>query len=329
MKERVLITGASGFVGYHLIEEALRRGLEVHAAVRPTSKIDHLKNLPVNFNYTRLNDGDALKKDFEDKQYQYIVHAAGVVKARNEQAYNETNAEVTRIVAHAAVEAKMPLKKFVLLGSLAAMGPSASEKDIADNDPGNPLTYYGKSKRLAEKYVTEMSNLPWIVLRPTAVYGPRERDVFIILKSIAQGIEPYIGKIDQQLSFIYVKDLAAITIEALLTTVTQRAYNVSDGQRYGRYALADFTKDILKKKTYKFHIPLGIVQAMAGVTELVGNLRGSSPILNRNKLSELTAKNWACSIDNLRQDLDFTPRYNLKQGLEETLQWYKDNKWLN
>lgn len=329
MKEKVLITGASGFVGYHLIEEALRKGLDVYAAVRPSSKIDHLKALPVNFNYVNLADAKAIQEDFEQKQYTYIIHAAGVVKAHNEKAYNETNADVTRTLALAAAGSIPSLKKFVFMSSLAAMGPSMDTRDISEKDTAKPLTFYGKSKLLAELYLSAVPNLPTIVLRPTAVYGPRERDIFIILKSIAQGIEPYIGRIEQTLSFIYVKDLAALTIDALRSNIVRRSYNVSDGQRYDRYALGDLTKDILHKKTFRFHIPTGIVQVMAGVQELVGTIRGSAPILNRDKLAELTARNWACTIQCLQQDIGFVPRYNLQQGLTETLQWYKDNKWLN
>jgi len=328
MKERVLITGASGFVGYHLIEAALAKDLEVHAAVRASSRVDHLRHLPVQFVTTDFSDSRAVRAELEAKQYQYVIHAAGATKALNEASYNEVNAVYTRNLAQAVAAADVPLKKFVFLSSLAAMGPATNGHPILEQDAPRPLTYYGKSKLLAETYLATLQGLPAIVLRPTAVYGPRDRDIFIILKTIAQGVEPYIGRKPQQLSFIYVKDLAAVSVGALLSSVVKGSYNVSDGECYDRYALANITKEILHKKTLKVHIPTGVVKAMAFFQETMGRIQGTMPALNQNKLAELTAANWSCSIDSIRKDLAFVPRYNLAQGLEETLQWYKDNAWL-
>jgi len=328
MKERVLITGASGFVGYHLIEEALAKGLEVSAAVRASSRVDHLRNLPVQFVTTDFSDVRAIRAELEAKDYQYVIHAAGATKALSEASYNEVNAVYTRNLARAVSEVQVPLKKFVFLSSLAAMGPAKNGHPILEKDAPNPVTFYGKSKLLAESYLSALDSLPSIVLRPTAVYGPRDRDIFIILKTIAQGLEPYIGRKPQQLSFIYVKDLAAVSIGALLSSVVKGSYNVSDGGSYDRYELANITKEILHKKTLKVHIPMGMVKAMAFVQETLGRMQGSMPALNQDKLAELTAANWSCSIDSIRKDLGFSPRYTLAQGLDETLQWYKANRWL-
>jgi len=328
MKERVLITGASGFVGYHLIEEALAKGLEVYAAVRASSRIDHLRNLPVQFVTTDFSEVRATRAELEAKGYQYIIHAAGATKALNEASYNEVNAVYTRNLAQAVSEVQVPLKKFVFLSSLAAMGPAKNGQPILEKDAPNPVTFYGKSKLLAESYLSALDSLPSIVLRPTAVYGPRDRDIFIILKTIAQGIEPYIGRMPQKLSFIYVKDLAAVSVGALHSSVVKGSYNVSDGGCYDRYELANITKEILHKKTLKVHIPTGVVKAMAFVQETLGRMQGNMPALNQNKLAELTAANWSCSIDSIQKDLGFLPRYTLAQGLEETIQWYKANHWL-
>ncbi|MBT1704487.1 NAD-dependent epimerase/dehydratase family protein [Chryseosolibacter indicus] len=328
MKEKVLITGASGFVGYHLIQAALKNGLEVFASVRASSKIEHLKGLPIHFNYTNLFDEKAIERDLQEKRYDYIIHAAGVTKAKNQNEYDYANAELTRKLGLAVVNSGLQLKKFVFISSLAAMGPSNDNELINEQREARPVTQYGKSKLLAEQYLAEIISLPLIVLRPTAVYGPRERDIFIVLKLIAQGVEAYIGRIDQKLSFIHVTDLANITLNALQSNVTGKTYNVSDGKYYDRYALADFAKSFLKKKTLKFHIPKSVVQLIALIQEFVGNVSGTTPALNRNKLAELTASNWACSIESLRKDLSFNPVYDLEKGLAETLTWYSENKWL-
>jgi UDP-glucose 4-epimerase len=327
MKERILITGASGFVGFHLIEAALAKGLEVTAAVRPSSKIDHLRVLPVKFVTPDFTSVGSLRATLEAGQYQYVIHAAGTVKAKDEAAYNAANADVTRNLAEAIAQAKLPFRKLVFLSSLAAQGPGVNAEAICEEDPAQPISPYGKSKLLAEQYLRAMPGLPTVVLRPTAVYGPRDRDIFILLKTFARGLEPYIGRGDQQLSFIYVKDLAAATIAALADGITG-TYLVADGKGYGRYALADITKRILNRKTVRIHLPLGMVRALAFVQETLGNIRGQAPALNRDKLAELTAANWTCNVARLQHELGYKPKYTLETGLVETIQWYKDNRWL-
>lgn len=327
MKERVLITGASGFVGYHLIEESLRKGLEVYAAVRSTSAIDHLKSLPIRFTTADFSDVKALRADLEARQYDYVIHAAGATKAATEEDYMRVNAEFTRNLGEAIAAVQLPLRKFVFLSSLAAAGPSQNHIAITEHDRERPVTWYGKSKLQAELYLSKIHTLPVVTLRPTAVYGPRDRDIFILLKTFAQGLEPYIGWGEQQLSFVYVKDLASVTIDALRSNITGRTYNVADGRNYDRYDLANITKQILKMKTLRVHIPTAMVRALALVQETAGKMRGNIPALNRNKIAELTA-NWSCSIDSICKDLGFRPRYSLENGLAETIQWYKDNQWL-
>ncbi|WP_207431797.1 NAD-dependent epimerase/dehydratase family protein [Sabulibacter ruber] len=328
MNERVLITGASGFVGYHLVEAAVNAGLEVYAAVRPSSEVDHLKAFPIQYTQLDFSSVAALQQELEEKQYAYIVHAAGITKAKEAQEYNRVNAEYTRNLALAAVQAAIPLKKFVFISSLAALGPiSYQEKSpITEESNARPVTNYGKSKLLAEQYLAEIRNLPLVVLRPTAVYGPREKDIFILFSTISKGLDPYIGKGKQRLSFVYVKDLAKAVMQALESGVTGTSYNISDGRSYDRYALADVTKRALRKRALRFHLPLGLVKGMATLSELFAGSK--TPTLNREKISELIAENWNCSIARIQQDLHYTPEYDLEKGLTHTLQWYKANKWL-
>lgn len=331
MKEKVLITGISGFVGYHLAEAALQAGLEVHGAVRQTSQVNHLKYFDFQPVYLNFNDTNSLKKTLEEKKYDYIIHAAGITKAGTQEEYNNVNAVYTRNLAQAAKEADFNLKKFVFISSLAAIGPAKNvENEVIDESwDYNPVTSYGKSKVLAEQYLSEFrENLPLITLRPTAVYGPRERDIFIMFKTLKQGLEPYIGNIAQKYSFIYVKDLVDITVKSLFSDVTGKCYNVADGFAYDRYALATISKAILGKKTLKFHVPLGIVKIIAGLLETTSSLSKKTPALNKEKLNELTAPSWNCSIENIKKDLGFEPKYDLEKGLEETLNWYRTNNWL-
>jgi nucleoside-diphosphate-sugar epimerase len=328
MKKKVLITGASGFVGYHLIAEALNAGLEVFAAVRRSSDVSHLKDFNVTFTNLQYDSVDALKVNIETNKYDYIIHASGTTKAKNKAEYNLINAEYSRNLAQAASETN--IEKFVFVSSLAALGPALDiNSEIQDHTAAKPVTSYGESKLLAEQYLAAIKNLPLLTFRPTAVYGPREKDIFILFKSIAMGLEPYIGKFDQQFSFIYVKDLVSIIVSSLQTDVVNKTYNVSDGFKYNRYALADYSKKALNKKTFKFHLPIAGVSALASLMERFYANSSKTPALNKEKMSELTAINWACSIDSLQKDFGFDPQFNLEKGIAETMLWYRNNKWLS
>jgi nucleoside-diphosphate-sugar epimerase len=328
MKERVLITGASGFVGYHLIMEALENNLEVFVAIRKTSRIDHLKQLNIQYTYLEFDNLSALKKELEEKQYHYIIHAAGVTRARTAKEYDIINAEYTYNLALAAKSVENTLKKFVFISSLAAIGPLNELNGIitAATVP-HPVTAYGRSKLLAEEKLKTITDFNYTILRPTAVYGPRDKDIFIFLKQVSRGIEPYIGKIDQKLSFIYVRDLAKAAVIALFKG-DNKAYNLSDGNVYNRYELANITRQVLNVKTIKFHIPVKFVKMIAIISEKISSLNNNAPVLNTEKLNELKAVNWSCDIEPAKHELGFYPLYNLQTGLTEAFNWYKVNQWI-
>lgn len=152
MKERVLITGASGFVGYHLIQEALRNNFEVYAAIRKNSKIDHLRGLDIQYIYPDYSNVDSLKTELLDKRFNYIIHGAGATRAVSETEYNKINAEYAANLAEASLALGDTLKKFVLISSLAAIGPLKTlDGIITEVTYPNPITAYGRSKLLAEK----------------------------------------------------------------------------------------------------------------------------------------------------------------------------------
>ena len=326
--KKVLITGASGFVGFHLIEAALAQGLDVYAAVRKTSDIKHLAGYNINFTYPDFTDIDNLLQELNEKQYDFIIHAAGTTKAKNQEEYNLVNATYAANLAKAAAKSTTRLQKMIFISSLAALGPlTETDELITENTFPAPVTAYGKSKLLAEQQLKTL-DLPLIILRPTAVYGSRDKDIFIILKTFSKGFEPYIGRKEQQLSFVYAKDLAQITVNALFSPEKANdTYNITDGNCYTRYEMADITKTVLGKKTIKFHLPLAIVKNLAVILETTYGMFGKTPALNVEKLGELTAVNWCCEIAKARKNLNFNPAYDLQAGLKEALEWYKLNKW--
>ncbi|MFC5412887.1 NAD-dependent epimerase/dehydratase family protein [Larkinella bovis] len=331
MKERVFITGASGFIGYHLVEAAQKAGLEVHAAVRASSDLTYLKALNPVLVYPDFRSAELLKDLLEAGQYQYIIHAAGATRAKDEKTYQEINADYTLRLAQAAQRVSVPPKRFVFMSSLAALGPLpyTEQQPITETTRPQPLTSYGKSKLAAEQYLAGLPGLPITIIRPTAVYGPREKDLFILFKTLSKGFDLYIGRNPQRLSFVYVKDLVDATMAALLQNHAEnRVYNISDGEAYSRYALSDLFQTVSNTRAYRLHLPTSLMKLVAGVLEVGSLFSKSTPVLNPEKLRELMAPNWICSIEAARRDLNYQPQYGLQRGLDETLRWYRTNQWL-
>ena len=336
MNGKVLITGASGFIGHHLVQQALERGYEVHAGVRPSSDISGLKAIktdtPVVFVYPDFSSRQTLEPLLKDGQYDYIIHGAAVTRAKDTETYNLVNATYTLHLAEAALSAGIPLKRFVFMSSLAAIGPLeyTGKQAITEATEPFPLTSYGKSKLLAEKYLADLRELPLTIIRPTAVFGPGEKDIFILFQTLNKGLDLYIGTKPQRLSFVYVKDLVTATLSAMAAGKLREhsAYNISDGQEYDRYALSDLFGLLKQKKLFRLHVPVGVIKMVAAMLEGFSALSGKTPVLNKEKVKELTAANWFCSIEAAQSELKYVPQYNLKKGLTETLDWYASNKWL-
>ncbi len=328
MKQKVLITGASGFLGYHLISAALGKGYDVYAAVRKTSNIKHLEALPVNFVELDYNDVDSMGSIFAEKQFDYVIHAAGTTKALSAAAYDLVNNIYTQNLAAAAAKNKAAVKRFVFISSLAAGGPSKNiEGEIDENKRCEPVTAYGKSKLDAENNLKKV-DIPVTILRPTAIYGPREKDIFIVTQYLNKGLDPYIGKFSQKLSFVYAKDIAAVAVDALTKPGDSGVYVITDGKAYSRYEYADIVKKLLGKKAFRFHIPLGAIKAILFAVEKINRALNKVSAVNLEKLEELTAPNWSCDISKAAKELDFAPQYDLQKGLEESVDWYKKNGWL-
>lgn len=328
MKERVLITGASGFLGFHLINAALQANLDVFAAVRSKSNISHLSNLHIKIVQLDYENPFALAEDFKEKKYNYIIHAAGITKANTEAEYNLVNNIYSDNLALAASKIQDHLKRFVFISSLAAAGPlKGIEGTIDESITPNPVTAYGRSKLNAEKKLCTY-DFPVTILRPTAIYGPRERDLFLVANYLKKGLDPHIGKFKQKLSFVHGKDVAALAVKALFLEQANGIYNVTDGHVYGRYDYGIIIKKILNKKAFRVHIPIGLLKIiLIGVEKINKSLNKVSPV-NREKLNELAAENWSCDISKAKNILGYLPVYDLELGLKESIDWYVENKWL-
>ena len=327
--KRILITGASGFIGSTLVDEALNRGWEVTAAVRPTSDKTYLQDPRIHFLELNFTDSTDLKNKLHNAgRFVYVLHGAGSTKAANKQAYLDVNAGNTQRFTEILREDNLRPEKFLFVSSLAAMGPTKRDNIIKPTNTPQPITGYGESKLAAEQYLVSLTDFPWVALQPAAVYGPREREILIFINLINKGWELYIGTKPQQLAFIYSKDLVTQMLLALEHGHVGKKYLSTDGKVYSMEDLATAIRVSLNKKTFKVKIPLPIVSVIANVSEVIGNITGKATILNREKMRELGAESWICDMSETFTDLKFTPQYDLFSGMKETIEWYKKQGWL-
>ena len=184
---KVLITGASGFIGSFIVEESLRRGMETWAAIRPNSSKEFLSDERIRFIELDLSNEETLKKQLANNTFDYVIHAAGATKCINKDDFFKVNTEGTKNLVNALIALKMPLKRFIFISSLSVYGPVHEQqpyKEICETDVPVPNTAYAESKLAAEEYINSIgNNFPYIILRPTGVYGPREKDYLLRVTS--------------------------------------------------------------------------------------------------------------------------------------------------
>lgn len=334
---KILITGASGFIGGFLVEEALRRGYDTWAGVRAGSSRARLQDKRIHFidlPYDRPEALTALLAGFarENGPWDYIIHNAGLTKTLDKRNFFRVNAENTRRLMDALHAAGCSPRKFLLMSSLSSYG-AGDEKEfrpIRLDDAQRPNTAYGKSKLEAENYVRSQTYFPYVILRPTGVYGPGEKDYFLEIRSIQSGFDLAVGRIPQRITFIYVKDLATVAFLALeKEEIRNRHYFVADGDVYTDQAYARMIQDILgKKRVLHARIPLGAVKLACLCSEAAGRLLKKSMTLNSDKYKILRQRNWICDVSPLRDELGFVPAYPLRKGLVECIEWYRKEGWL-
>ena len=330
---KILITGASGFIGSFIVEEALRQGFDTWAAVRKSSSKAYLQDERINFIEMNLSSKEQLVSQLRDQAFDYVVHAAGVTKCLNKADFRRINTEGTKNLVDALLEVGMPLKRFVFISSLSIFGAIKEQQpydEIRETDTPQPNTAYGKSKLEAEQYLATLgARLPYIILRPTGVYGPREKDYFIMAKSIQQQSDFAVGYKRQDITFVYVQDVVQAVFLALTRGENGRKFFLSDGQVYQSTTFSDLIHEELGRPWWiRITAPVWVLRVITFFGEYVGRLTGKVTALNNDKFNILKQRNWRCDIQPAIDELGFQPHYDLKQGVKETIKWYKDNKWL-
>lgn len=334
---KILITGASGFIGSFLTEGGLERGYEVWAGVRKTSSRRYLRDGRIRFAELDLEHPERLREQLQAHReehggWDYIIHCAGVTKCRDKAEFERGNYEATRHLVEGLSALGMTPLRFVYISSLSVFGP-IREKDyspIRESDTPCPNTAYGVSKVHAENYLRSVAGFLTVIFRPTGVYGPREKDYFLMAQSIRNHVDFAAGFRRQDLTFIYIKDLVqAVYLGVEHPKAAGRAYFVSDGQVYGSRVFSDLIrKELGNPWVLRFVCPLPLLRLISCVAGAVAKWRGTASTLNPDKYQIMKQRNWQCDISPLVEELGYRPEYPLARGVQEIIAWYKKEGWL-
>ena len=338
---KILITGASGFIGSFIVEEALRRGFETWAAVRKSSSKAFLQDERIHLIELNLSSEEQLKEQLKDHQFDYVVHAAGVTKCLHKDDFFRINTEGTKHLVRALMATQHNLQRFVYISSLSIMGAIREEQpyqEIRESDEAKPNTAYGRSKLEAEQWLSQLPRslegdggrlFPYVILRPTGVYGPRERDYFMMAKSIKAHTDFAVGFKQQDITFVYVTDVVQAVFLACEKGVTGRRYFLSDGEVYQSSTFSDLIRKELGNPWWiRITAPIWLLRIITFCGEYVGRITGKVTALNNDKFHIMRQRNWRCDIEPARRELGYEPQVKLEEGVKRSIAWYKENNWL-
>ena len=323
--ESVLITGASGFIGSFIVEEALKRKFGVWAGIRPTSSKRYLKNRKIHFLELDFAHPNELRAQLSGhkgtySKFDYIIHCAGVTKCSDKKTFDYVNYLQTKYFIDTLKELNMVPKQFIYISTLSVFGP-VREKDytpISGEDAPMPNTAYGLSKLKAELYIQSIPGFPYVIYRPTGVYGPRESDYFLMAKSIQKHVDFSVGFRRQDLTFV-----------GMEKKVVQKAYFLTDGKIYKSRAFSDLIqKELGNPFVLHLKCPLIVLKVISLFAEFIATRSGRSSTLNSDKYKIMKQRNWQCDISPVMKELGYVPEYDLEKGVRETIAWYKNEGWL-
>lgn len=333
-KKRVLVVGAGGFVGGFLVAEGLRRGYEVWAGVRESTSREWLADdrihfLNIDFSHPE-SLSDALRVLPSEEKWDYIVYNLGATKVTRYMDFSRINYDYLRQFTTALKSTGLMPGKFLYMSSLSAMGPGDEKHYTPFNEDMIPMpnTKYGASKLKAEMWL-EMDEMPYIIFRPTGIYGPRDHDYFLMFKSIKKGFDFSVGYRRQMLTFIYVEDLARAVFDALEKSPVKETYDISEPRSYSQSEFRRMSaKAIGKRFVMPVRMPLWGVKIVSAIAEKIGVARMKPSTLNRDKYRIMKQRNWNVDVSKARREFGFSPQVALKEGIEHSVAWYKESGWL-
>ncbi len=318
-----LVTGATGFIGSHLAEELVKQGYNVTCLVRKGSDLKWIEGLTKNLYYGDCGDEKSLNG--LSPYFDYVFHAAGLTKARRDEDFFYANVKGTENLLK-AVSGKMPgLKRLVFLSSLAAAGPSRNGSLVNEDSEPSPVSRYGESKLKGEQLLSGYrAGIPITIIRPPAVYGPRDRDFYVLFRMLKKGFYPYWGKC--YYSLLYVEDLVTAIIRAAESKEAEgKTYFISDSKVYTNDDIAEEIANVFRTRPIKVKIPMALMSILIGIG---GRLSSGPSLFNRDKLRELSYESWICDPSKAEKELGFVPKVTLKEGIKWTADWYRIHRWL-
>lgn len=324
---RILITGATGFVGSHTLQALAARGAPLRALVRPTSDVRLARELAVELRTGGLEDPSSLARAIEGADV--VLHLAALTRARTPAEFERTNHQGTRALVQAILAANPRPRRLVYLSSLAAVGPSRNGHPVTTADAPRPLTAYGRSKLAGEQAcLAAAGRLEVVIMRAPAVYGPRDRDLYTFFRLAARGLLPVPGGPDRPIQLVHARDLAESLARAATVQQAAGVYHVAHPRPYVWVEVARAIAHALGRSARVVRVPPALVRGAAAATELASALAGRATIFDRDKARELLAPGWLCETEAAKRDLGFEAQIALPEGLAETAAWYRAQGWL-
>lgn len=327
---RLLVIGAGGFIGGFIAEEGLRRGMDVTVAVRKSTSRRYLTDPRLHFLVLDYDDPTSLTATFErSTPWDYVIYNLGATKAVNYGDFKRVNFEYLRRICEVLKSTGRAPKRLLFMSSLSAIGPG-DEKNYTPLDANTvpaPNTRYGQSKIMAEQYLEHMAGIPYIIFRPTGVYGPHEQDYLMMVKCIDSHFDFGVGFRRQMLTFIYVEDLVRAMFDALESGVENRTYIISEPRAYTQKEFRAIVADALGKKwVIPVRLPLWAAWVASAAAEKIAKWQMKTSTLNTDKFRIMRQRNWNADISPAVDEFGFNPQVDLREGIRRTVDAYRAAK---
>ena len=324
-KKKVLVTGSTGFIGRHLIDDLVQRNYEVFCFIRPQTDPGVLKDKNVTLVTADYFDPESLKEAV--KGVDYVIHNGAVISSQDKDHIFRSNVKATANLIEACSKVNPGIKKIVFISSISASGPAVDKKPLIEEDECRPVSLYGQSKLLAENELKKyFPLLPIIILRPTHILGIYQKQIDDIINMAKKRIVPLIGNGDKQITICFVKDLVRSIVTALENTDKRGAtYFVADEKLY---SWREITEKVVKEMGIRFvlKIPYPILISLGFISEMFSRLSGKSPIITRKGINSARNNYWIHNTEKIRKELGFSTEVDFDSGIKEIVNWYRENR---
>lgn len=328
--KKVLVVGAGGFAGGFICEECLRRGWETWAGVRSSTSRVYLQDERLRFLELDFDAPDSLAPSLRGHRWDYIIYNLGATKCLNFADFNRINYLYLQYFTEALKEADAVPQKMLYISSLSAMGLGDEKGYTPFTEAMIPManTRYGASKLKAEMWLSTCG-IPTVIFRATGIYGPRDKDYFLMFKSIRKGFDFSVGFRRQLLSFLYVEDLARACCDALEKAAPGQTFIVGEPVAYTQKEFRRMVADALgRRRVIPVRLPLWMVRMVSAMAEKIGVAKGKPSTLNTDKFKIMAQRNWNIDVSKAREAFGFNPRVSLPEGVRRAADWYKSQGWL-